>query len=59
MTCRMDFDMFFGNLIFDSKGRFLKCYSLCIMADFQNRLISRIFSVFSSAFLKKTTLNDL
>ena len=34
-------------------------YSLCIMADFQNGLISRIFSVFSSGFLHKTALNDL
>ena len=59
MTCRMDFDMFFGILIFDSKGRFYKGYSLCIMADFQNRLISRIFSVFSSGVLQKTTVNDL
>ena len=42
--------MFFGILIFDPKWRFCKAYSLCIMADFQNRLISRIFSVFSSGF---------
>ena len=34
-------------------------YSLCIMADFQNDLISRIFSVFSSGFLHRTTVNDL
>ena len=34
-------------------------YSLCIMADFQNALISRIFSVFWSGFLHRTTLNDL
>ena len=59
MTCRMDFDMCFGILIFDSKGRFFQGYRLCIMADFQNRLISRIFSVFSRGFLQKTTLNDL
>ena len=34
-------------------------YSLCMMADFQNGLISRIFSVFWSGVLQRTTLNDL
>ena len=34
-------------------------YSLGMMADFQNVLISRIFSVFFSGFLHRTTLNDL
>ena len=34
-------------------------YSLCMMADFQNGLISRIFSVFLSGFLPRTTVNDL
>ena len=34
-------------------------YSLCMMADFQNALISRIFCVFMSDFLTRTTLNDL
>ena len=34
-------------------------YSLCMMADFQNALISRIFVVFRSGFLHRTTLNDL
>ena len=34
-------------------------YSLCRMADFQNGLISRIFSVFWSGFLPRTTVNDL
>ena len=46
MTCRMDFDMFCRNLIFDTKWRFCKGYSLCMMADFQNVLISWIFSFF-------------
>ena len=55
----MDFDMFFGILIFDLKRGFCKAYSLCMMADFQNGLISRIFSVFSSGFLHRTTINDL
>ena len=34
-------------------------YSLCMTADFKNALISRIFSVFWSGFLHRTTLNDL
>ena len=34
-------------------------YSLCIMADFQNGLISRVFGVFWSGFLNRTTVNDL
>ena len=50
MICRMDFDMFFGILIFDPKWWFCKGYSLCMMADFQNALISRIFSVFLERF---------
>ena len=31
-------------------------YSLCMMADFQNALISRIFGGFWSGFLHRTTL---
>ena len=34
-------------------------YRLCMMADFQNALISRIFRVFSSGFLQRTYVNDL
>ena len=34
-------------------------YSLCMMADFQNALISLIFSVFWRGLLHRTTLNDL
>ena len=35
-------------------------YGLCIMADFENGLISRIFRVFCERFfLHRTTLNDL
>ena len=34
-------------------------YSLCVMADFQNGLISLKFSIFWNGFLQKTTLNDL
>ena len=33
-------------------------YGLCIMADFQNAFISRIFGVFSINFLHRTALND-
>ena len=50
MICRIDFDMFFGILIFDPKSRFCMGYSLCMMADFQNALISPIFSVFFELF---------
>ena len=59
MICRMDFDMFFAILIFDLQSGFFMGYRFCIMADFQNALISRIFGVLSSAFLYKTTINDL
>ena len=59
MICRMDFDMFFGILIFDPKWGFYMGYSLCMMADFQNALISRIFGVFWRGFLYRTSVNDL
>ena len=59
MIGRMDFDMFFGILIFDPKSGFRMGYSLCMMADFQNALIFRIFVVFSSGFLQRITVNDL
>ena len=59
MICRMDFDMFFGILIFDPKWAFCKGYSVWMMGDFQNDLISGVFNVFLSGFLHRTTLNDL
>ena len=59
MICRMYFEMFFGILIFDRKSGFFMGYSLCMMADFQNGLISRIFSVFCSGFLHIATPNNL
>ena len=59
MICRMDFDMFFGILIFEPRSEFCMGYSLCTMADFENALISRIFGVFWSGFLQRTTVNDL
>ena len=34
-------------------------YSLCMMADFKNALISAIFRAFWSGFLHRTTVNDL
>ena len=34
-------------------------YSLWMMADFENALISRIFGVFWSGVLHRTTVNDL
>ena len=34
-------------------------YSLCMMADFKNALISRMFVFFWSGFLHRTTVNDL
>ena len=59
MIRRMDFDIFFGIFIFDSKIGLSMDYRLCMMADFQNGVISRIFGVFWSGFLHRTTLNDL
>ena len=47
------------NLKIASNGHNAKPIILCIMADFQTRLISRIFDVFSSGFLHRTTLNHL
>ena len=58
MIGRMDFYMFFRILIFEPKLEFCMGYSLCMMADFQNALISRIFGVFWSGFLHRTTVND-
>ena len=49
----MDFDMFFGVLIFEPKRGFCMGYSLCMMADFQNALISQIFCVFGAVFRRE------
>ena len=59
MICTMDVDMFFKILVFDPKGGFCMGFSLCILGDFQNGLISQIFGVFCSGFLHRTILNDL
>ena len=32
---------------------------LCMMADFENAVISQIFGVFLSCFLQRTTVNEL
>ena len=55
----MDFDMFFGILIFDPQSGFCMGYSICLMADFQNGLISRIFGILLSGFLNRTTPKGL
>ena len=59
MILRMHFEMLFRILIFDLKWGFCMGYSLCMMADVQNALISRIFGVFWSGFLQRTTVDDL
>ena len=53
----MDFDMCFWILILDPKWGFCMGYSLCMMADFQNGLISRIFGVFLSGFFHEKSVN--
>ena len=50
------FSHIFLVLIFEPSWLYCKSYSLCMMGDFQNRLFSRIFGVFSSGFLHRTTL---
>ena len=47
--------MFFLILIFDPKEGFYKAYSLCMMADFQNGLNSRIFSVITRRFFAQNS----
>ena len=59
MCCTMDFDIFVAILIFDPKSGFFMGYSLCMIADFQNGLISGIFSVFCIGFLHRTTSKNL
>ena len=49
--------MLFGN--FDLKSRFCMGYRVSMMVHFQNALISQIFGVFSSGFLRRITVNDL
>ena len=58
MISRINFDMLFGILIFDPKWGFYMGYSLCMMADFQNALLSRKFPVLWWGFLHRITVND-
>ena len=51
MICRMDFDMFFGILIFEPNCGFCMGYSLCMMVDFENALICRTIGVFFERFV--------
>ena len=55
----MDFNMFSGSLIFDLKWGFCMGYNVCMKADFEKCLISRIFGVFPSGFLHRPAVNDL
>ena len=56
ITWRMDLIWFLEfTVFFDIKWRFRQGNRLCVMADFQNGLISRILSVFSSGVLHRTT----
>ena len=58
MCCKMAILIFFLDPNWPFYKGYSLCtgYSLCKMADFQNGLISRIFGVFSSGFLHRTTL---
>ena len=61
----MFFCMFLDILIFDPNSTFCRGYRLCMgyshckMADFQNRLIARIFGVFSSGFFAQNNSSVL
>ena len=60
MICRMDFDMFFRILIFEPSMDFAWAIAFaCMMADFQNAVFSRIFSVFWSGFWQRRPASDL
>ena len=50
MICRMYLNLFLGILIFDPKSGFCMGYSLCMMAEFQNGLISRGLVFFEAVF---------
>ena len=60
MICRIDFDMFFEFSVLSQSEDFAWATAFaCMMANFQNALISRIFSVFWSGVLYRNTKNDL
>ena len=50
MICRMDFDMFFGILIFEPKCGFCMGYSLCMMADFEKAPFPEYLVFFGAVF---------
>ena len=56
IICRMDFDVFFGILNFDSKWALCKGYSLCMMADSQNVLILEYLVFFRAVFCTEQLL---
>ena len=55
MIFKMDFGTFFGILTFDPKSGFFMGYSFCMMAEFENGLLSRVFRVFCSGSSHRTT----
>ena len=55
-ACFWNFEFLTQNEPFCKGDSLCMGYSLCKMANFQNRLISQIFDVFSSGFLHRTTL---
>ena len=55
----MDFDMFFRILILSQSDDFAWAIAfVCMMADFQNALISQIFGVFGAAFSQNNQSED-
>ena len=50
---------FHPNYVFCKGYSLYMGYSLCMMADFENGLISRIFGVFSSGFFAQNNFNLL
>ena len=60
VICRTDFNMFLEFSFFSQSEDFAWAIAFaCMMAHFQNALISGIFCVFWSGFLQRTTRNDV
>ena len=59
MICRIDFDMFFGILIFDPKWGFCKGYGLFMWAILKMVSFFEYLVVFGAVFLHRTSGNDL
>ena len=55
----MDFEIVLEISIFDALQGYCMGYSLCMMVNLQNGLISQIFSISWSSLLHRITLNDL